>query len=246
MDASPPRDMGKEIARLARYWSAKFAAFAALVARRFAKKVNADVTRQLGASAKAAVSASANLADAAKGAALSSGVSPLLGILGNRRTGLRGRAANAALSRQTNSVLQSVVAENVALIKKIPKDYHADVEGIVMRGIQNGRDLAYVSEELGKRYEITQRRARMIARDQTNKSTGALARVKLRDAGITEAIWLHRAGPKVPRPAHLKMAGTRFRLADGCYDEHEGRKVMPGELVNCGCACYPVIPGGGE
>jgi SPP1 gp7 family putative phage head morphogenesis protein len=145
-------------------------------------------------------------------------------------------------SRRANDVFQSVVAENVSLIKTISQQYHAQVETVMMQGIQNGRDLNFISTELDKRYDITDKRARMIARDQTNKSCEVIARQECDDAGITEGLWMHRAGAKKPRPAHVEMNGTRFNLKEGCFDEHEGRNVFPSELVNCRCTWKPVLP----
>ena len=83
----------------------------------------------------------------------------------------------------------------------------------------------------------------MIARDQTVKATEAVNRARCADVGITDGIWMHRSGSKVPRHTHVQMNGKRFNLSDGLYDSHEGRNVLPGELVNCRCTYKPVIPG---
>ena len=75
--------------------------------------------------------------------------------------------------RGVNNILQSAIIENVNLIKSIPEHYLTEVQSIVNVGIQNGKDLDYITRELHKRYEITERRANMIARDQNNKITAA-------------------------------------------------------------------------
>ena len=77
-------------------------------------------------------------------------------------------------SRALDTVLRSLIAENVALIRSIPSEYALEVEGLVMRSVRDGRDLGFLKKELQRRYEITERRARTIARDQSHKATQSL------------------------------------------------------------------------
>jgi len=147
-------------------------------------------------------------------------------------------------SRRVNSVLQATIAENVGLITSIPKQYLDDVRGIVMRGVQEGRDLNYITEEIEPLLTKKSRnRAIMIARDQTNKATEAITRTRCEGIGITEGIWMHRSGSKVPRQSHLEMDGKRFKLDDGLFDWAVKEMVKPGSEINCHCTFRPVIPG---
>ncbi|MCH5277751.1 MAG: hypothetical protein J1E80_07960 [Desulfovibrionaceae bacterium] len=145
-------------------------------------------------------------------------------------------------SRSMNTVTQALISWNVGLIKSIPRQYLEEVRGIVTNGVSMGRDLHYISEELGKRYAITQRRARMIARDQSDKATQAILRTFDDDMGVTEAIWVHLPGKYSSRPTHKAMNGTRFNLKEGLYDSAVKRNVLPGDLVNCRCSYRPIIP----
>lgn len=138
-------------------------------------------------------------------------------------------------SRRVNNMLQAIVAENVGLIKSIPQQFLGQVRSIVMTGVTNGRDMAYISKEIEERYKVSRNRAITIARDQTNKATEAISRARCSDIGITHGIWMHRSGSKVPRPEHVRFDGKRFELAKGLLDNTVGRYVKPGELVNCRC-----------
>lgn len=142
-------------------------------------------------------------------------------------------------------VMDATVHQNVALIKSIPAQYLEQVEGIVMRGVQNGRDLGIVSEELQKRLGVTRRRAALISRDQNNKATAAFNKVRQTELGLTEAIWVHSGGGHEARPSHQKAGRekVRYSIKDGWYDPHEGRNIQPGELINCKCIGRPVIKG---
>jgi uncharacterized protein with gpF-like domain len=140
-------------------------------------------------------------------------------------------------------VLDATIAENMSLIKSIASEYHTQVEGLVARSVTAGRDLSFLTDELEKRYGITRRRAALISRDQNNKSTSMLQRVRYVELGITEAIWLHSSGGRVPRPTHVKNSGERYNIVKGWYDPAVKRFILPGELVNCRCVARPVVKG---
>lgn len=152
-------------------------------------------------------------------------------------------------TRSLNSVTQALIGENVSLIKSIARRYLTDVEGIVTRGVSMGRDLGYISEQLGKRYAITKRRAKFIARDQTDKATQAIQRTRDEKLGITEGIWVHLPGQKTSRETHIAMNGQRFKLSGpdaGLYDSAVGENVLPGFLPGCRCTYRRVLPEFGD
>lgn len=146
-------------------------------------------------------------------------------------------------TRAQNDVLQAVVGENVSLIKSIPQKYLTDVEGDVMRSVATGRDLGALSKSLEDRYDVTKKRAAFIARDQNNKATAALTRVRQEELGITRAIWMHSHGGKEPRPTHLANDGHEYDVGTGWFDPAEGKYVRPGELINCRCVSKSIVPG---
>lgn len=149
------------------------------------------------------------------------------------------------MTRNVNNVIQAVVAENVNLIKSISAQYFTEVEGLVLRSVRAGRDIAYLTDELERRYGITRRRALTIARDQNNKASAAISRARMQDAGVRLGIWRHTSGSRHPRPSHEAADGQVFDLTEGLLID--GRMIFPGEEVNCGCRFAPVIerPGGG-
>ena len=140
-----------------------------------------------------------------------------------------------------NNALQATITENVNLIKSIPEQYLTQVEGLVMRSVSRGRDLAYLTDELEKRYGITRRRAALIARDQNNKATSVMQTARQQSLGITKGIWRHSHAGKEPRPSHVKADGKEFDLSKGMY--LDGKWILPGEEINCRCTWSPVIPG---
>jgi hypothetical protein len=154
------------------------------------------------------------------------------------------------MSQKERQTFQAIVKENVNLIKSIASENLTQVEGVVLRSIQNGHDLATMTENLHKQFGVTERRAAMIARDQTNKATENLSRERLKSYGITKGIWMHTASGKTYRETHILdhteggMNGAEYFLDEGCYDNDPNVQdyIHPAELVNCYCVCRPLIP----
>lgn len=142
-------------------------------------------------------------------------------------------------------VVDATVAENVSLIKSIASQYHTEIEGLVMRSVTAGRDLASLTDEIESRYGVSRRRAELIARDQNNKATAVFTRVRYQELGIQEAIWLHSLGGKEPRKTHIANNGKKYNIAEGWYDPDPKvqRHIWPGELINCRCVCKAVVQG---
>lgn len=140
-------------------------------------------------------------------------------------------------------VLDATIGENVGLIRTIPQKYLGEVEGLVMRSVVRGRDLGLLAAELRKRYDLTEKRAALIAGDQNNKATSAITHARQADLGIREAVWMHSHGGRVPRPCHVEFDGQTYKVTKGLYDKEEKRWVFPGELIHCRCTGRPIIPG---
>lgn len=137
--------------------------------------------------------------------------------------------------------LQAAVENNVGLIKSIGSQYLESVQSQVWQCITNGYDLSTLSKDLKKHYEISVRRADLIARDQGAKAHAAIEKAKRQELGITKAIWLHSHASGKPRPSHLKANGKVFDVNKGMY--LDGEWVQPGELINCRCVSRSIIDG---
>lgn len=143
------------------------------------------------------------------------------------------------LTDQMKNIVQSVISENVNLIKSIPSEFFTDIQSIVNVGIQNGRDQQFIYENIRQKYDVTARRANLIARDQTNKATSAMTRTRQKSVGIQRGIWQHSHAGKVPRESHLKVDGKEFDLDKGLYLDDVW--TLPGQQINCRCTWRPVI-----
>jgi len=149
-------------------------------------------------------------------------------------------------TRAVNDVMQASIGENVGLIRSIPSEYHTQVQGIVLRSVQEGRDLAHATREIEQQFGVTRRRAATISRDQNNKMTAAVARVRQQELGITQAVWVHSDAGKHPRPSHVAFAagkngGPVYNVAEGALID--GKRIWPGTEINCRCFAKPIVEG---
>jgi SPP1 gp7 family putative phage head morphogenesis protein len=148
-------------------------------------------------------------------------------------------------TRAVNDVLQATIQENVALIRSIAQQHLTQVEGMVMRSVQHGRDLQSLAEGLQNQLGVSKRRARLIARDQNNKATAVIQRVRQAEIGITQAQWLHSGGGREPRPTHLKAGRDKvvYNIAEGWFDPAIQKYIWPGTEINCRCVAKPIVQG---
>lgn len=205
LDASPSRDLERELKKVMRRWKGHFDEMAATLAWKTVRSSNTSATRAMQSALKDA-----------------------------------GFTVKMRNTRAVNDVLQSLIIEQTNLITSIPAQYMAEVQGLVMRSVREGRDMGFLTQKLEERYDITRRRAITISRDQANKGTESITRVRNKALGITHGIWMHRSGSKKPRQSHVEANGKEFDLSVGLMVD--GESIFPGEMINCHCTYRPVLP----
>ena len=150
----------------------------------------------------------------------------------------------SSISDYTKQILDASITENVALIKSIPEKYLNGVQQAVMRSITSGQGLKDLVPYLQKHAGITNRRANLIALDQTRKAFNAISRGKMEKLGLQNFEWLHSGGSNHPRKLHQKLSGKIFSLDNPPIIEQNGTteiRGFPGQLPYCRCKMMPVI-----
>lgn len=171
--------------------------------------------------------------DKASSAALHSSLQQLTGGLS---------LPTSAISKPMREAIKASVSENVQLIKSIPQQYLTGVQGAVMRSIVGGKGDKNLFEFLGRHKGITQRRANMIANDQTRKAFNNLSRARMERVGLKKFKWLHTGGSNEPRQLHIRMNGNVYSFDDlPIIDERTGERGIPGQAINCRCRMQPVL-----
>lgn len=137
----------------------------------------------------------------------------------------------AALQEQ----ITAATAENVGLIKSIQQQYHERISQLVLRSAATGgRGAEEIFEQI-KHYDgLTEKRANLIAVDQTRKITTAMNVERAKSVGMKRWEWVHSGGGADPRRLHVKYDGQIFDYDNPpIIDERTGERGFPGQLINC-------------
>ena len=142
-------------------------------------------------------------------------------------------------------LVQSFVETNVALIQSIPEQSLRNIETKLRTGIEEGvsakeLERRTLEEIVTKRLEDltkdelrkAKNRAKLIARDQTNKFLGNLNELRQTSLGVTHYFWSDSRDERV-RPTHRARNGKRFAWNNPPSDGH------PGEPINDRCQALP-------
>lgn len=139
--------------------------------------------------------------------------------------------------------LKASTALNVGLIKNIQVQFAQRIEASVLSSIQTGgTGTAQIFEAVQKIDGMTQKRAKVIADDQTRKVTAAMNEARMKSAGVTQYRWIHSGRTEGARELHLEYDGQIFSYDDPpIIDEATGERGGPGVLINCSCVCQPLL-----
>jgi uncharacterized protein with gpF-like domain len=164
-------------------------------------------------------------------------------------------------------VLQGATLEASQLIKTIPGDYlgavaEAVADNYVGKPLPEGRSLLDQIQHLG---DVSQNRAKLIARDQTNKLVGSVNQARQQSIGIETYRWrtvrdqrvVGRPGGRYPEGNkvhgnHYKMEGMLCKWDDSTKLSRDGGatwvrrdadmpQTHPGQDIQCRCHPEPVI-----
>ena len=163
---------------------------------------------------------------------------------------------NAKTDKLELSQFEDAIEDNVNLIKTIPSKYFDKIgKAVELRTVGKMTRGALVKriKELGG---VTQRRAELIADDQTAKVTERMMLARCKNAGIKRVMWLHSSISMHPRDVHRRkwdghtgkfnrkpngFNGYIFDIDKPPYDPVAKQYVYPAQLPNCKCTLIPVI-----
>lgn len=148
-------------------------------------------------------------------------------------------------STDLNDYLDASTYDNVQLIKSIPAQYLKQVESIVMTNVRAGGRPAAIAKQLSKQFGVTEKRARMIARDQTAKINGDLTAKRQQNVGFEYFQWIDSGDSRV-RDRHSDIADKVTAYGKGIYRwdnpplSAQGTPIIPGQDYQCRCIARPV------
>ncbi|QIG74956.1 head morphogenesis protein [Rhizobium phage RHph_I65] len=135
------------------------------------------------------------------------------------------------------SYLDAAALRNAGLIKGFSDDLVKTVQQYTTTALIQGKSAKELQAQLKDRLEVSDSRARLIARDQTAKLTSDLNRRRHEDAGIEEYDWRTSHDERV-RSLHRKLDGLRYK-----YGQPTGAEggLPPGQPIQCRCVAQGVV-----
>jgi SPP1 gp7 family putative phage head morphogenesis protein len=152
-------------------------------------------------------------------------------------------AVQAAVGIDLSSVLEAddveahidlATQQSVLNIRGISDDLVKKVQTSIITGAKNGDRSTDIAKQLSEDFGWSNKRAKLIARDQVATFNGALNKVRQQQAGFDRYIWSTSMDERV-RPAHEAREGQIFSWDDPPEDGH------PGEPINCRCVALALI-----
>lgn len=133
------------------------------------------------------------------------------------------------------------VHENVALIKRIPRRLHDDVEAMVHGAVSRGHRHKHLERQIQERFHVAEKHARLIARDQIGKFHAKANHHRQRELGVRKFVW-RTVGDERVRPWHQELDDTTHAYDKPPRNPDTGERVLPGEDIQCRCSAEPVFP----
>jgi SPP1 gp7 family putative phage head morphogenesis protein len=127
---------------------------------------------------------------------------------------------------------------NVDLIKSIPDKYFQTIVDAVETNWAGGMRWESLVERIEEIGDITERRAALIARDQTSKMNASFNQVRQTDLGIERFTWQTSEDERV-RESHAELDGKVFSWDD--LPEVDGEEASPGSPIQCRCVALAFI-----
>jgi SPP1 gp7 family putative phage head morphogenesis protein len=130
-------------------------------------------------------------------------------------------------------LLDDRIVENVKLIKSIPQQYFTRVRVAITQGRKKDDTAFSIKKDLKEIGQITENRAKLIARDQVSKTNSALNEFRQQDIGVTHYTW-RTSGDERVREEHKANNGKKFAWASP-----PSKTGHPGHDVQCRCIPDP-------
>lgn len=133
--------------------------------------------------------------------------------------------------------LEQVTLRNTGLIKGLSDDLIRKTQTTVTTAMIEGRTTKQLQAELKKLLQVSDSRARLIARDQAAKFNSEMNEIRHKQAGIEKYIW-RTANDERVRPRHARLEGVTY-----AYGERTGAEegLPPGRPIQCRCIAQAIV-----
>ena len=134
------------------------------------------------------------------------------------------------------SFMEQRVADNVGLVKTIPRRFHDKLRTRVGETFAASPfDQQALSQVLRQEFKSSGYNLRRLTRDQSQKLNSQLTEVRHKQLGVEEYVW-RTSEDEVVRPTHAQNNGKTF-----AYTNPPAATGNPGNDVQCRCVAEPIL-----
>lgn len=134
-------------------------------------------------------------------------------------------------------LLEAVSVRNAALIRDVSTETVEKIAQETMASVLAGEGHQNLRKRIKHVFDVSDSRARLIARDQTSKLNSDLNRFRQKQAGVDSYIWRTSLDERV-RPRHQDLEGDVYEWGQPTGAE-DG--LPPGQPVQCRCTAQGVV-----
>lgn len=133
--------------------------------------------------------------------------------------------------------LDAAALRNAGLIKGMTDDLVKRIQTVTTNSLISGETVGQLQKKLKREFELSDARARLIARDQTSKLNADLNKIRQQQAGVDDYKWRTSRDERV-RDRHRKLDGQEYK-----YGEATGAEdgLEPGQPIQCRCIAQGVV-----
>lgn len=160
------------------------------------------------------------------------------------RDSVRSITVTPELSKKQRAKIAEEYTENMRLyIKEWTEKEIVTLRKTVQKSAMGGNRYETLVKQIQNRYDVSQNKAKFLARQETSILMSEFKKVRYQDAGSEEYIWGCVAGSKnhPVRPMHKRLEGKRFRWNTPPVVNMKGDRKNPGCDYGCRCFAKPVV-----
>lgn len=137
-------------------------------------------------------------------------------------------------------IMQAFAKNNASLITSVEDQYLDQIKNLAFTAFRTGQRWEDLRDEIFQRYDVSESRAELIARDQIGKLNAQINEVQQVSLGVVSYTWRTSLDERV-RDSHAALEGKTFFWNDP--PSIDGRELHPGEDYQCRCTAEPVLDG---
>ncbi len=147
-----------------------------------------------------------------------------------------------------DEIIRRWISENILKIKSIPAETLSNMQKIILGSYLKGSSIRDIQKEIQAQYNVSKRKAQLLARDQVSTLNAQITKIQQQDAGCTKYRWSTSKDSRV-RDCHRALDGKIFSWdnpPEMWYETkkgrvYTGRRCHPGEDFMCRCCAIPIF-----